>query len=191
MNTVSVLIAGYIAFALELGFRSTLAASRGSNIAPSFVFALCVVIAMSSPAPLVLWTCLISGLLTDLTWPHEFVSGVGSATIPGPYALGYLVAGQFVLALRSKIFKRNPLSVFFLCAFGYAISQVVLVALYSFRSGYTPEIKWDPTSELLSRFLAALYTGVVGLVLGIFLGPLSSALGLHQPVQRRYARPLY
>lgn len=189
MNVIAVLVAGYAAFSLELGLRNTFAV--GSGAAPSFVFVLCMIIAISAPANLVLWTCLIFGLLTDLTWPHEIAQGASTVTIIGPYALGYLIAGQFVLTLRSQIIKRNPLSIGFLCLAGYAVAQIVIVALYTFRSGYTPELNWEPTHQLLSRLLAALYTGLLGVLLGVVAGPLGSALGIQQPQQRRYSRPIY
>ncbi len=190
MNFIAVLVAGYVAFSLELGMRHALTFGSGAS-APSFVFVLCMVIAVGSPASMVLWTCLVFGLLTDLTWPHELAGGVTSVTIIGPYALGYLIAGQFVLLLRSQLFKRNPLSVGFLCFAGFAVAQIVVVALYTFRSKYSPELGWEPTQQLISRLVGAASTGVLGLCVGIFAGPLSSALGLQQPAQRRYSRPVY
>ncbi|MBS0188478.1 MAG: hypothetical protein JSS51_10435 [Planctomycetes bacterium] len=190
MNLLAVLVAGYAAFSLELGLRNALAIGSG-GAAPSFVFVLCVILAVGSPANLVLWTCLTFGLITDLTWPHELKSGTTPVTIIGPYALGYLTAGQFILLLRSQIFKRNPLSLAFLCAVGFAVAQVVVVAIYTFRSPYTHEMAWEPTHQLLARLVSALYTGLLGLLVGLVAGPLSAALGLHQPAQRRYARPIY
>lgn len=189
MNAIAVLVAGYACFSLELGLRKALAIGS-AGIAPSFVFILCVLIALSAPSSVAMWTCLILGLITDLTWPHEIASGVSTATIAGPYAVGYLVACQFVLSIRGNMFKRNPLTLGVLCACGMAIAQIVVVALYTFRSGYT-EIPWDPTSQLLARMGVALYTGLVGLVVGIFAGPLTAALGVHQAPQRRFTRPIY
>lgn len=190
MNLIAVVVGAYIAFSLELGLRNALAIGTG-GAAPSFVFVLCMILAIGSPANLVLWTCLIFGLITDLTWPHEIKGGAETVTLVGPYALGYLIAGQFVLLLRSQIIKRNPLSLGFLCFAGFAVAQVVVVALYTFRSGYTPQIVWEPTHQLLSRLLSALYTGVLGVLVGLVAGPLSAAFGLHQPAQRRFARPIY
>lgn len=190
MNFIAVLVAGYACFSLELGLRKALAVGS-SGIAPSFVFILCVLISLSAPASVAMWTCLLLGLITDLTWPHEIAGGVSTATIVGPYAIGYLVACQFVLSIRGNMFKRNPLTLGFLCCFGMAIAQIVVVALYTFRSRYTPEIAWDPTSQLLARLGVALYTGLVGIVVGVFAGPLTSALGVHQAPQRRFTRPIY
>ncbi|MBY0113861.1 MAG: rod shape-determining protein MreD [Phycisphaerales bacterium] len=189
MNIIAVLVAGYACFSLELGLRKALAVGS-SGIAPSFVFVLCVLISLSAPSSVAMWTCLILGLITDLTWPHEIASGVSTATIMGPYAIGYLVACQFVLSIRGNMFRRNPLTLGFLCGFGMAIAQIVVVALYTFRSGYT-EIQWDPTSQLLARLGSALYTGILGIAVGIFAGPITSALGVHQPPQRRFTRPIY
>lgn len=189
MNIIAVFVAGYACFALELGLRKALAIGS-AGIAPSFVFILCVLVALSAPSSVAMWTCLILGLITDLTWPHEIAGGVSTATIAGPYAVGYLVACQFVLSIRGNMFKRNPLTLGVLCGFGMAIAQIVVVALYTFRSGYT-EIPWDPTSQLLARLGVALYTGVVGLVVGFFAGPLTAALGVHQAPQRRFTRPIY
>lgn len=190
MNLIAVLVAGYVAFSLELGLRNSFAIGSG-GAAPSFVFVLCTILAIGAPAHFVLWTCLIFGLLTDLTWPHETALGAGTVTIIGPYALGYLIAGQFILALRSQIIKRNPLSIGFLCFAGYAVAQIVVVALYTFRSGYTAELNWEPTHQLLSRLLGALYTGLLGVLVGVVAGPLATGLGLQQPQQRRYSRPIY
>lgn len=189
MNIIAALVAGYACFSLELGLRKALAVGS-SGIAPSFVFILCVLIALSAPSSVAMWACLILGLITDLTWPHEIAGGVSIATIAGPYAIGYLVACQFVISIRGNMFKRNPLTLGFLCCFGMAIAQILVVVLYTFRSGYT-EIAWDPTSQLLTRFGVALYTGLVGIVIGFFAGPITSALGVHQAPQRRFTRPIY
>ena len=190
MNLIAVVVGAYIAFSLELGLRNALAIGTG-GAAPSFVFVLCMILAIGSPANLVLWTCLVFGQIIDLTWPHAIRGGAETVTLIGPYALGYLIAGQFVLLLRSQIIKRNPLSLGFLCFAGFGVAQVVVVALYTFRSGYTPQIVWEPTHQLLSRLLSALYTGVLGVLVGLVAGPLSAAFGLHQPAQRRFARPIY
>lgn len=190
MNPIAVFVAGYVAFSLELGLRNALAIGTG-GAAPSFVFVLCMILAIGSSPGQVLWTSLIFGLITDLTWPHEMKGGADTVIVIGPYALGYLVAGQFVLLLRSQMIKRNPLSLAFLCLVGFAVAQVVVVALYTFRSGYTPQIVWEPTHQLISRFFGALYTGALGLLVGLAAGPISAALGLHQPAQRRYSRPIY
>ncbi|MBL8887515.1 MAG: hypothetical protein JNK16_12725 [Phycisphaerales bacterium] len=190
MNIVAVIVGGYIAFSLELGLRNALAIGSG-GAAPSFVFVLCMILAIGSPANLVLWTCLIFGLITDLTWPHEIKGGAASVTLVGPYALGYMIAGQFVLLLRSQIIKRNPFSLAFLCLFGFAVAQIMVVFIYTARSGYTSVIVWEPTHQLISRMVSALYTGVLGLLVGLVAGPISAALGLHQPAQRRHARPIY
>lgn len=189
MNFLATLVAAYVAFALELGLRQALALG-GGNAAPSFVFALAIVIAVAAPPGAVLWTFLLFGLLTDLTWPQEAIGGVRSFAIVGPYALGYLVAAQFVLSMRALIIRRNPLSLAFLCGVGYLVAQVVVVALLTFRSSYTP-IEWNPTQQLLWRGGGALYTAMLGLLIGLIAGPLTSALGLHQPPQRRSTRALY
>lgn len=190
MNVIAALVAGYICFSLELGLRKAIAIGA-AGVSPSFAFILCVVVCLSASPQAALWTCLFVGLLTDLTWPHELVSGVSTQTFIGPYAIGYLVAGQFVLSVRRDMFRGNPLTLGVLCAVGLAIAQIVIVALYTFRSGYTPELEWQPTSQLLVRLGVALYTGVVGVVVGIFAGPLTSALGVHQAPQRRFTRPIY
>jgi rod shape-determining protein MreD len=190
MNVLAVLVAGYVCFSLELGLRKAIAVGS-AGIAPSFVFILCVLIALSAPSSVAMWTCMILGLLTDLTWPHEISGGVSTRVIVGPYAIAYLVACQFVLSIRGNMFRRNPLTLGFLCCFGMAIAQIVVVALYTFRSRYTPEIAWDPTSQLLARLGVALYTGLVGIVVGVFAGPLTAALGVHQAPQRRFTRPIY
>ncbi|MBN8599349.1 MAG: hypothetical protein J0L78_16885 [Planctomycetes bacterium] len=190
MNIVAVIVGGYIAFSLELGLRNALAVGTG-GAAPSFVFVLCMILAIGSPAGLVLWTCLVFGIITDLTWPHEIRGGADSITLLGPYALGYLFAGQFVLLLRSQIIKRNPLSLGFLCFAGFAVAQIMVVVIYTLRSAYTPEIVWEPTHQLISRLVGAAYTGVLGVLVGLVAGPISAALGLHQPAQRRHARPIY
>ncbi|MBS0192503.1 MAG: hypothetical protein U0573_07665 [Phycisphaerales bacterium] len=188
MNLIAVAVAGYVAFSLELGLRNSFAI--GGGIAPSFVFVLCTILAIGAPGSLVLWICLVFGVLTDLTWPHEVLSGE-PVTIVGPYAIGYLIAGQFILALRSQIIKRNPLSVGFMCMTGYFVAQTVVVAIYTFRWIYTPTMPWEPTHQLLQRVLAAVYTGILGVLIGFLAQALSAALGIQPPQQRRSTRPIY
>lgn len=177
----------WIALGLELGLRDAMRLGP-TPIAPSFVFALAAFVALGAPAATTLWTCLALGLVTDLTRSVEFTGGLPPATIVGPYAVGYLIAGQLVLALRGVMIRWNPLTLGFLAGLGYAVAQIIVVALTTLRVSLGDPIAWSATGELGWRMGSALYTGVAAVLLGFVLLPLAPLLGLHAPTQRRFGR---
>lgn len=187
MNPLAIALAAWVFFGLELGLRDALRLGP-TLIAPSFVFVLCALIAISAPPIAVLWACLILGLVTDLTNMVELAAGAPAATVIGPYALGYLLAGQLMLSLRALLMRANPPTLAFLSMVGYAVAQIVVVAIFTLRAWIGDPIEWHATTQLLQRLGAAAYTGVLGLVLSLVLVPLGPLLGLHSPQQRRFGR---
>lgn len=181
MRWLALAIVAWVFLALETGLKDLLAFGGPRGIAPSFVLPLAVFLALAGPPRAALWACLALGLLVDLTsaWPLE--QGAGVATIPGPYALGYLLAGKFVLTMRAVLIRHNPLTIVFLSVVGAMLVHAVVAAMLSIRAAYDP-IVWDGAAQLLIRLGRSLYTGLTGLLVAALAPWLVSLLGLeHLP----------
>lgn len=179
------MVLGWLFLGLETGLRGALSFRVGSlAAAPSFVIPLAVYIAVCAPAQYALWSCLGLGLAIDLLTP--FPTDSGTLTVIGPHALGFLIAGQFVLAVRGLVLRRNPVTVLALSIPAAAIVNIVVVAILTARHLVGDSIAWEPSAQLGARMLGSLLTGVTGLVIGLVLMPLAPALGLYGgPARRR------
>lgn len=179
MNWLVFALAAWVAIGLETGLKETLAVRPGGmTLAPSFLLPLAVFVAMSASPSAVLWACLALGLLMDLTAP-VVTAGGAPIVVVGPYALGFFVAGQYVLAIRGLMLRRNPLAMVFLAITGSFVVHLVVVALFTVRQLFGGTAGWQPSAELVERFGSSLYTGAAALVLSLILLPLSSAFGFH------------
>lgn len=180
-------LVAWVAVGLETGLKPALQLGP-TPIAPSFIVPVAVLIAMFAPSAVALWSCLLLGVLADLTWSIPRTD-TGLATLVGPYALGYLLGGQLVLALRGVMVKRNPLTLGFLSGAAAIVVNVVVVAIITLHPFlYDEPIHWNPTSQLLARLSAALYTGVLGILLAPGLLAIAPFMGLPTPGTRRYFR---
>jgi hypothetical protein len=177
MNPLLVVLLGWLCVGLEAGLKTSLMVRMGVAASPSFVVPLAVVIALCAPPLPTLWSCLLLGLMLDFTAPLDLAGGAGHVHALGPHAIGLALAGQFVLAVRGVVIRRNPISVVVLSIGAAAISEIVVTAVLTARHVYDP-IVWHPTAELMSRLLGAVLTGGTALVLSLVLLPLSPMLGL-------------
>ncbi len=185
MNLLVFSLAAWVLFGLELGLKDTLRIGPHA-VAPSFVLPLAVFIATYAPPITARWACLLLGLLMDLTSQIDLQGGEAVTAI-GPYALGYLMACQFVLAVRSMMIRKNPLTLVVLTILAGLIMQILVVALLSAREVYDPII-WPAGSQLVTRFLSSLYTGVTAFICSLILIPMLGLFAFHQPYGRRTFR---
>jgi hypothetical protein len=179
-------VLAWVFLGVELGLRDALRLGP-TLVAPSFLFTLAAFVALSAPPIATLWTCLALGLLTDLTWSVELRTG-GTATIVGPYALGYLLAGQLIVSMRALMIRWNPLTLGFLAGVGSCVAQITVVGLCTLRAAFGAPIVWTASEQLAQRLGASVYTGVVAVLVGFVLMPLAPVLGLPTPQQRRFGR---
>ncbi|MDX2147626.1 MAG: hypothetical protein SFZ23_08905 [Planctomycetota bacterium] len=186
MNWLGFAILAWFLLGLELGLKPALGLGP-AGIAPSFVFPLLTLVAMSAPPAIVHWACLSLGVMLDLTFPIELRDGKPPIVLLGPYALGSLLAGQLIVTMRGLMIRRNPLTLAFLCTCGYAVCQVVVVAIFTLRHATGTPLLWDAPEQLLARLGSALYTGVLALVMALALVPAAPWLGLHAAAPRRFA----
>lgn len=187
MNVVGLVGVAWLLLGLETGLRPALALGTSGGpgvIAPSFVIPLAVYVAMLAPARAALWACVLLGLALDLTSVVPMASGGPPATLVGPRALGLLALGQFVLAARAIVIRRNPLSLVALSVGGALVAGVVSVALITLRGLYDP-IAFRPGSELAAHAGSAVYTGVAALLMSWPMFRLSGFLGLGPHAGRR------
>lgn len=165
MNWLLFAIVTWFVLGLELALRDLLQIGPG-GIAPSFMLAWAVFVAMWAPSRAAVGACMLLGLLVDLTGPR-LVQGV-PRVIAGPHALGYVLACALVLNMRGAVMRRNPVSLIVLTILAGVVSSIVVVFLHSVRDLYDP-FAWKPVSELLVSLASALYSGASGAVLSIVL----------------------
>lgn len=171
-------VAAWLALGLELGLAPQLAWQlRSVTAQPSFVLPLAVFVATGAAANHAVWACLVLGLLLDLVWLWPASSSAGGLTVLGPHALGYLLAGQFVLAMRSMMIRRNPLALATLSVVASLVAGVAIVAVFAIRDALGDIVVWSTWTELLGRLASSLYTGVVALAMGFVLLRLAPVFG--------------
>lgn len=186
MNWILFAILAWVLIGCETGLKSALALGQ-TGVAPSFVFPLVAFIAVTGTNWNTYWAALILGLMVDLTWTVGVDGGGPPATIVGPNALGFLLGAQLILTIRGLVIRRNPLAIGFLALVGFALAQVVVVALMTTKDLLGDPVAWSATRELISRLGAALYTGILGFVLALIFLPLAPLFGLQAPQQRRFS----
>lgn len=174
MNWLLYALGLWVLLGFELGAKGVLELGP-TGVAPSFVIPLAIYVALGAPPIHALWACLIAGLALDLTGRV----GGAEAVIPGPNALGLMLAGQFALAARGMVIRRNPFTLAILSVLGALIAGLVVVAIFTVRSFLVGDPGWDPGQQLLSRAGSALYTGVTGFLLALVLIPSAGAFGFH------------
>lgn len=184
MNWLAFSIAAWVCFCLEEGLRNLL---RAGSAAPSFVFALIVGVALAAPTGSVAMAALGLGVLTDLLERVE-TTGDLPGTILGPHALGFLLAGQLMIAMRPLMNRRNPLSFGVLGLLGSLVAHAVVVAMMTAHSIFGDSIVWEAKHQVLVRLGSSLYTGVLAMVLSLAIIPLSGFLGLPAAQGRRFGR---
>lgn len=185
MNWVVFAIGAWLLFGAELGVRSALGPSW---MAPSFVLPLLVFVALFAGPTTVYWAALALGLMTDLTNLVEAGEGAGRLVVLGPYAIGYLVAGQLVLTLRGVMIRRNPLTLAFLAVMASVVAHIVVVAFMTAHALYGEAFVWSAGREVAQRLGVSVATGVSALALSLVLFPLSPALGFQTGQSRRFSR---
>lgn len=186
MNWFAFALASWICFGLEIGLRDYLSL-QSSAVAPSFVIAFLVYIAMHASQRAVLWAALILGLLVDLTGSFA-QSTSGDAVLLGPHAVGFMLGAQIVLSLRGMIVSRNPLSLGVLSLAVAAVAQIVVVAFLTVHKLFGDPIIWDPSESLVQGLLSAVYTGILATLLSLLFIPLSPLFGFAHS-HRRFGHP--
>lgn len=176
MSWIAFIIAAWVALGLDVGLAGAFAPLSG-EIRPSFTIPLVVFVALQAPPRTSLWAALLLGLAADLLNPMPRVGG-GVLTVVGPNAIGYLVAAQFVVAMRGIVIHRNPLTMIVLAIFAAAIASVVAVAFFTVRDFYPGHtVEWRAAHQLAVRLGSAAYTGVSGAVLSLPLFGLAGLFG--------------
>ncbi|GJM18801.1 MAG: hypothetical protein DHS20C14_10140 [Phycisphaeraceae bacterium] len=175
MNWGVFIILAWFALGLDLGLAPALAPGAG-EVRPSFLFPLIVFVALRAPARTALWAGLIGGLMIDLTTPLAR-NGAPLATVPGPNALGTLIAAQLVLSTRAMVMHRNPLTMAVLTVAGAIVAGIAVVAVFTLRGFFGDSIIYESTHELGIALGCALYTGAAALLMSLPLFWLAPVFG--------------
>jgi hypothetical protein len=187
LRILTFIVAAWLLLGLDQGFTGALELGQ-TGVRPILVFSLVVLVSLWAPPMTALSAALVLGLFKDLLSPISTMDGRSTAIAAGPYALGFLLAAQFILAMRGLMNKRNPLTFAGLAMAGCLIAQAVVVAILSTRSIYDPLLAWKSSEELVTRVWVSVYTGVAGLALAMALIPLAPAFGFQTGTHRRFAR---
>ncbi|MEN0020418.1 MAG: hypothetical protein AAF747_06005 [Planctomycetota bacterium] len=194
MNWAIFAIAAWLALGIDLGLGPTLALGGRGGVVPSVAIAFTAYVAMWAPPRTALWAALLIGAAIDLT-SELALAGRGTGVLLGPNALGVLFGTQFVLAARSLVVRKNPLSLMVMTTAASLSAQIVVLAVISARElignrlGFfgTP-LAWDTRLELEERALSSLYSGLVSLVVAVVLIPLTPLFSFVTPTQARWTR---
>lgn len=186
MNWFVFAFVAWIIFGLELALLPILDAGSG-GVHPSMVIPLMAFAALYAPRKQAMWAAIILGILMDLLSPMARADG-GSVVIVGPYALGYLLACHFILAIRGSLIRRNPLTLVIISIASSLIAQIVVIAIFTARDLGSNPLIWDASDQLVQRSLSSAYTGLSALILSIIFFALAPAFGFHSSVPTRFAR---
>ncbi len=139
------------------------------NVKPSVCAALATFVALSAPRITALWSCLILGLLLDLSSDLSLDANETLHLI-GPHTLGYVAGGLLVLQVRTTVFRRRPLAIGAMTILFALTASTVVMTIYTVRSWYPDGLPyWADTTllgEIVCRFFAAIYSGLFGVPLG-------------------------
>ncbi len=180
MNWIVFAVLAWIFLGMEQGLRQALQVGSW-DIAPSFVLILLVFVSLWAKPIHALWAALFLGVSLDMLNLVPTKSGETIAIL-GPWALACMLTAYTVLNFRVLMFRRNPLSIAFLCTVGGAISGVLVLAILSLRAYYDDILLVSASADLGRRLLTALYTGVLALPLGPALHWIGPWLGFKRPV---------
>lgn len=174
-------IFAFAVLAMQLSLRNVFTLQSLSGVSPDFVACLCVFVSLFAHRSSALWSCWILGLLMDLAPPER------SYYIVGEHALGYVFGGLVILQLRTMVFRRRAVTIGFLTFVFVLAASMVAVFLLSVRSWYTPETfqSGGALGELARRFGIALYSGLLAIPTGWFLGATISLWGFQSGIPRR------
>lgn len=155
-------IALWLAIGLDRGLGPLLRLGDGS-VEPSFVLPLIVFVALYAPARTAMAGAAAAGLIVDLLSPVTLPAG-GTAVIPGPNALGLVLAVRLVLALRGQVFLNSPLTLVVLTPLAGTAWQITRAGIFAIREAYEP-IGTAVLSELGSGLLSSLLSAGSAFVL--------------------------
>ncbi len=161
-----------LAMVFDGGLGSVLALETLWSIRPSAAAVLAAFIALSAPRYAALWSCLVLGLLLDLSAPLSMPGGRVLHLI-GPCALGFTAGGWLVLRGRSMVFRQRALSIGAMTVLLLLAANAVAIALYAARSWYPGgPVHWTDGSAaaaILRRGLVAVYSGLLAVPVGWLL----------------------
>lgn len=186
MNVIVLCLAAWVCFGLESALPPVLDAGSG-GVHPSVVIPLLVFVALHAETRAAIWTALTLGLVTDLLNPVTMLDG-GSAVIPGPHAMGYLLCAQLVIASRGMVIRHNPLTLVVLSVVGSLASSITVVAVMGLRTIIDDSVAWTGASGLITGFWSALYTALSALVLSFPLFAAAPLFGFQHPQAQRFSR---
>lgn len=186
MNWVVFGLFAWLMLGLESGFRQALQIGD-LNIAPSFVIILLVFVALWARPIHALWAGLLLGAALDMLNLVTTKSGEETAIL-GPWALGGLVAAYTVLNFRVMMFRRNPLTMAFLCAVAGGIASIIAMAILALRAFYDPIVILSASRELGQRLGSAVYTGVISIAIGPVLQFVGPWMGFRRPISMAPSR---
>ncbi len=166
------LVFAALAMLLDGGLGTVLALETLWGIRPSACAVLAVFVALSAPRTAALWSCLLLGLLLDLSAPLTMPGG-RVLHLVGPCALGFVAGAWLVLRGRTMVFRQRALSIGAMTVLFLLAANAIAVALYAARTWYPGgPVHWTDASTaaaILRRVLIAVYSGLLAVPVGWLL----------------------
>ncbi len=168
MNWSAFILAAVVALTLD---ASLMPAFEFAGATPSLVGCLAAYVALHAERKRAWWGCWWLGLLQDLSSP---MSVEGTITfVPGPYALGFLLGGALILAVRAEVMRRSMVAASVATLGLLSMAGLVWTMVWTLR-GWSSDAGWPWTGSALGQlwqmFLVAMISGVVALPISWLLG---------------------
>lgn len=154
-------VALWVFLGLDVGLRPVLRFGE-SGIAPSFVLPLVVFVSLYASGRTAMIASLVAGLVIDMTSPMT-MPGATTLLIPGPNALGMLLACQLVLGARGLVFLNSPITLIVLTPLAGSVWQIVVAAAFGARELYDP-IGFQAGSWLVDGIVRSVYSALPALI---------------------------
>ena len=177
-------LALWIAIGLDQGLAPVFRVGQ-AGIEPSFVLPLIVFVGLFATARSASAAALVAGLCIDLLSPVTLPNGT-IGVLPGPHALGMLLAMQLVLGARGLVFLNSPVTLVVLTPLAGAVAQIVATSIFAVRELYDP-IGFAASSELGRRVLSALLSAGSAIIVWLMVMPTMRWFKFEAPHVGRWA----
>jgi cell shape-determining protein MreD len=188
------IIFAFFAVVLDSSFMSVLQMNLPvvDTIAPSIVAMLAVFVCLFASRLSALASCLLLGVLVDLSLPAMTGGDGRDVYLLGPHALGMTFAGYLILQMRTMVFRQRALTVGVLTGVFVLTAGVVMLAIYVIRGWYGDGVVYLSQPSAFREFIkfgaVAIYSGVLAVPLGWMLLQTTPLWGFQMSHQRRMTR---
>lgn len=186
------LIVAFVTIVIDTSFIGVLQLQTLRGIAPSLSIALVVFICLFASRLSALAGAFLLGVMMDFSSPLSMSGGLGTVSLLGPHALGFLFAGYLIVQMRTMVFRQRSITIGALSTIAWIAAALVAITIFLFRSWYGDGVNY-PTSggavrELLRQIGIGIYSGLLAIPVGWALLATIPAWGFQAYHARRTIR---